>query len=872
MVPGRRKWRPCCLRPLQDDLASRARPNRHRHAGQGCCRRAHWRVPERRPARASYADSRGALRRHEPRGAAAQEDPRGREGSRVRPALRLLPLPPSRCDPRLPGRGVSYRIGALRRERQRSRPPGGHTRSAGCRGGEVMPEGSPASRLDGSLQLLAATETLAGHLPPALKPLARVAYNYAWSWTREWPRLFRSIDPERWQRAGENPIRLAQEVSPRRMEELARDADFVSRIDRLAGDLERYLAEPMRPSQVPADRPVAFMCAEFGVHATLPTYAGGLGVLAGDLLKEASDQRLPLLGLGILYSQGSFHQRLDENGLQHEFWLETDAERLPAVLVRDLAGSRLTVEVPLRNRKVLAQVWRVDVGRVPLFLLDTNLAANSPADRLIGARLYVGDRETRLAQYALLGMGGVRALRAMGLAPSFIHLNEGHAAFAQLETVAGLVASGCSFEEAAGRARAVGVFTTHTPVAAGNDAFSADQMRATLDEVHLRLGLDWEQFLRLGRCHPDDPYEPFGMTPFALRMTGRANGVSRRHGEVSRRVWHDIWPGVAVEDVPIEHVTNGVHVPTWMASSVRNLLDEYMGRGWENNVSESHAWRCVQDIPDEVIWGLRNRLRTEFVAYVRERSVHDRLGRGQPIAYAEAAARVWDERVLTVGFARRIATYKRLYLISALPERALNLIRDPRPIQLAIAGKAHPQDEEAKRTVQQLFTMDAMPGVSGRVVFLEEHDMAMAARLVQGCDLWVNLPRPPLEASGTSGMKSALNGGLQLSVLDGWWAEAYDGTNGWAIPAREGLDAATEDARDASALLDILEQEVLPLFYDRGQDGIPHGWVQRIKSSMISIGPRFNTARMLNEYLARAPARPDPAERQQADAESTIRE
>lgn len=717
---------------------------------------------------------------------------------------------------------------------------------------ENSPQPAALGRIfDGSREMLAAVETLAAHIPPELRPLARLAYNYWWSWAPGGEQLFRSIDPHRWTRAGENPVRLLQEVSPARFIALAADSAFLARLRDLEARLDAELARPSAATS-PLPGPVAFMCAEFGVHATLPVYAGGLGVLAGDVLKECSGLALPLLGIGILYSQGSFHQRLDAAGWQHEYWLETDAERTPAVVVGDANGLPLVVTVPIRGREVAAQVWRVDIGRIPLFLLDTNLPQNSPADRFIGARLYVGDSETRLAQYALLGIGGVRALKAMGLRHALIHLNEGHAALAILELIRDEMAAGNGLEASSEAARRHVIFTTHTPVAAGNDTFSADEMQSVLDDIHAEFGLGWQQFLDLGRVHPGDQYERFGMTPFALRMSCSANGVSARHGETSRRMWHDLWPGRAPEGVPISHITNGVHLPTWMAPPMRELLDRWLGPGWERRAAEPGVWAGINAIPDAELWAVRNVLRKALIDEVRDLSVTDRLGRGGSRAYAESAAELWRDDVITVGFARRIATYKRLYLLTASPERALRILGDPDPMQMIIAGKAHPQDEEAKRTITQLFAMDNLPGIAGRVVFLGEHDIALASRLVRGCDLWINLPRPPLEASGTSGMKSALNGGLQLSVLDGWWAEGYDGANGWAIPAVEGLDAATQDARDAAAVHDLLEFEILPLFYDRGEDGIPHGWVQRIKRSMTTICPRFNTTRMMRQYMERA--------------------
>jgi starch phosphorylase len=712
---------------------------------------------------------------------------------------------------------------------------------------------------DGSKDVAAAAEALALRLPERLAPLARLAYNYWWSWKPEGVGLFRSLDPHRWERSRENPVRLLQEVSAPNLQRAAGDPSFGARAGSLVDALAADLARPATTGVAGDGRPRAFLCAEFGIHGSLPIYAGGLGVLAGDFLKEASDRALPVIGVGLLYSQGSFHQRLDASGWQHEYWLDADPERLPMARVTDESGRTLTVRVPIRGREVLVQIWRVDIGRTPLFLLDSNRTENLPVDRWITARLYPGDRETRLAQYALLGIGSIRALRALGIRPALVHLNEGHAAFAALEMIGEAMAGGLTLAAAIEAARPRIVFTTHTPVAAGNDWFPPEAVRQAVDGIPDQFGIPFDEFLRLGRTRPEDGSEWFGMTPFALRTSGRANGVSRRHGEVARGMWRALWPDRLAADVPIGHVTNGVHLPSWVAPAMQSLLDRHLRPGWRDAAADPSTWAGVDNIPDEELWAVRNELRAALVAYVRERSALDRLGREESTDYAEAAARQWHPDVLTLGFARRIATYKRLSLFSVDPQRGLRVLLGPHPSQFVIAGKAHPRDEEAKRSVQRIFELNELPGVGGRVVFLEDHDLAMAARLVQGCDLWLNLPRPPLEASGTSGMKSALNGGLQLSVLDGWWAEAYDGANGWALPAEEGLSPQEQDARDAAHLMELLEREVLPLFYDRDANGIPRGWLRRVKRSLVTLAPRFTATRMLDDYsrmtIIRYPAR-----------------
>jgi len=705
--------------------------------------------------------------------------------------------------------------------------------------------------MPGSRDVEHAVTILAGHLPSPLHGLATLAYNYWWSWALNGPALFAAIDEDRWARCGQNPVRLLQEVAPARLAAVAADTAFVERVEALSNELRAYLERPA-DGLLDAGRPVLFMCAEFGIHPTLPIYAGGLGALAGDLLKEASDRARPVVGLGLLYSQGSFHQRLDADGWQHEYWVETDAARVPAVEVRDDAGQPLRLTMPIRSRQVTFAVWRVNVGRIPLYLLDTNLPQNVPLDRWITSRLYIGDRETRLCQYALLGMGGLRAVRAMGINPGIIHLNEGHAALASFDLIGDGMRRGLDFTAAVERARARTVFTTHTPVGAGHDTYSIDQLQAVAGQALAENRLAGEPWEALGRAHPDDAGSAFAITAFALRMSAATNAVSRRHGDVARRMWNDVWPGRAPADVPISHVTNGVHLPTWMAPAMQALFDRYFPPGWRDHAGDPATWAAVERIPDAELWAVREALRADLVTFVRERSAQDRLARGREAAYAEAAEQSWDSRRLTIGFARRIATYKRLYLLTLDAGRGVALLSGERALQLAIAGKAHPQDTDAKRTIAGLFALDDLPGVGGHVAFLEDYDLAMAARLVQGCDLWVNLPKPPLEASGTSGMKSTLNGGLQLSVLDGWWDEAFDGVNGWAIASDPALDDATRDARDSTRLYDLLEQSVLPLFYDRDESGVPRGWVRLMKNALVSLGPLVNAGRMLDQYVARA--------------------
>ncbi|HEY3775951.1 MAG TPA: alpha-glucan family phosphorylase [Solirubrobacteraceae bacterium] len=723
------------------------------------------------------------------------------------------------------------------------------------------------SPTDGSRDVAFATEDLAVRLPESLAPLARLAFNYRWSWLPGAPELFEALDPERFALCGQNPVRMLQELPGRRLAVLAQDETLLQRAHELEAAMRAELDRPVEPRWTPPQAPIAFLCAEYGVHVSLPVYSGGLGALAGDLLKEASDRGLPLVAVGLMYRKGYFRQRIDASGWQHEYWVETDPERLPAALVTAADGSPLTVTVPIGAGIVTARIWRVDVGRVPLYLLDSDCPENDPLQRWITGRLYDGDPQTRLAQYALLGVGGIRALRAMGHEPAIIHLNEGHAALAPLElgrAVEG--AAPASLDQLVERARARTVFTTHTPVPAGNDTYGRGEIEEALGSFAAEIGATPGELLALGHnaprgdhdpTHPDEG-APFGVTQAALRLSRGAGAVSRRHGEVAREMWRDpMWPGRDVAEVPIGHVTNGVHVPTWLGEPMRELFDAHLGAYWLQRQDDPGVWIPIGSIPDGDLWGARGRQRAELVEFIRARSVSDRLGRGDLRGYVDAAARTFDPAALTIGFARRVATYKRLDLLTRDPDWTLALLDGEHPVQVVLAGKAHPRDEEAKRALQSLFGMKAARVIGERVVFLDDYDLSSAARLVRGCDVWLNVPRPPLEASGTSGMKSVFNGGLQLSVLDGWWAEAYapageDGgaANGWAIPGEVDSDHYAQDERHAAALHHLLEREVVPSFYERDESGLPVRWLQMVRASLRTLGPMFSATRMLGEYVS----------------------
>jgi starch phosphorylase len=701
----------------------------------------------------------------------------------------------------------------------------------------------------GAAEVAAAVDTLAARLPHELAPLAAVAYNYLWSWLPGGRDVFEGVDENRFALCGRNPVRLLYETPVARLQKLAADPEFLARMRAIADAMAAELDRPAGDAPW-GTAPAAFFCAEYAVHQSLPVYSGGLGVLAGDILKAASDLALPLIAVGLMYRQGYFRQRIDAGGYQHEYWVDSEPALLPAALVCGPDGQPRTVTVALAGHDAVCQIWRVSVGRVPLLLLDTNRPENTPTARFITSRLYVGDPDIRLEQYAVLGIGGMRALRDLGVDPAVIHLNEGHAAFAALE-LAGQIrdATAVSAEQAFADARSRVVFTTHTPVAAGNDTYPAGQVETVLADAAARLAVSPSVLIAQGRTHPQDAAEPFGVTQFALRLSRTANGVAARHGEVARDTWKDLWPGRTVDEVPITAVTNGVHTATWLGGPLHAVLDRHLPTGWLDRCEDPAAWEAVAHIPGEEIWTARSRQRAALVTLAADRSVMERLGRGEARDYVHAAADTLSPDVLTIGFARRLTSYKRLHLLLREPERMAALLSNAhRPVQVLIAGKAHPKDEDGKQLVAQLFTLRHLSNVAGRVVFLDDYDLNLAAALVRGCDVWLNLPRPPLEASGTSGMKSALNGGLQLSVLDGWWPEVYDTTNGWAISGEVTADEDDQDARHAAELYRLLSEDVIPTFYDRDPAGLPQQWLGMIRRSIATCGPMFSARRMVSDY------------------------
>ena len=703
----------------------------------------------------------------------------------------------------------------------------------------------------GAADLASRIEVLAERLSPSLQPLAAVAYNYRWSWAADGPAVFRDINAHRWALAGANPVRFLSDLWPSTQEAVEGNPQLRERIDALVAEISHDLARPPR-TRPGVDGPVAFFCAEFGFHVSMPIYSGGLGVLAGDILKEASDQALQMIGIGLFYRRGYFRQRLDLAGRQQEYWVVNDPKSLPMARVSAPDGKPLQLSVAVGGRPVAFEVWRVDIGRIPLLLLDTEIPENDPVTRWTTARLYEGNRAVRLSQYGLLGIGGARVLDALGIEPGVVHLNEGHPALAPLELASQRLEQGASFVDALAWVRERTVFTTHTPVPAGNETYAPSEFLGAFGDLAYRLGIDDHEFLGLCRIDPDDAEEPPGMTPLAIRMSHRRNGVSRLHGAVARAMWQPMFPGSDIASVPISHVTNGAHLASFVGAPMRALLTRRLGKAWLERPADPSVWEAVREIPNEELWAARCEARAQLVRYVRARSQVERLQRGEQIDYVTAIESGLNLEALTIGFARRFATYKRVYLLTRDPQRASRIISGTPPVQLLVAGKAHPNDEAGKDVLQRLYDFKRTePAIADRVVIVEDYDLDVAAHLVSGCDVWVNLPRRPMEASGTSGMKATFNGVLQLSILDGWWDEAYDGENGWAITGEEDRDPELGDAHDAQRFYELLEYEVIPLFYERDAEGIPQRWCDLIKRALVTCAPAFSATRMIDEYVER---------------------
>ena len=695
-------------------------------------------------------------------------------------------------------------------------------------------------------------------LPGSLGALNEISLNFYWSWIPEGSELFREIDPAHWEKCEQNPrlfLRTAREL---RLLQKSTDTTYIERLLRFKGRMDAYLAEPPVPSGiVTAEHPAAYFCAEYGVHNSLPTYSGGLGILAGDHLKSASDLNVPLVAVGLLYRYGYFRQKIGHDGWQEEDYLDVFDSELALTPVRDPDGDRVTVGVQIRGREVFVQAWLARVGRISLYLLDTNVDGNTDVDRLITGHLYGGSSETRIVQEKVLGIAGVRFLRKLNVSPPVFHLNEGHSAFLTLELIREYLDSNpeVSFESARSIVRKQCVFTTHTPVAAGNDIFSTADLKNCFDSRFVSdLKLTEDEFFALGRIDPDNSSEAFGMTPLAIRMCRSANGVSLKHGEVSRDLWAGMFPALSSSnEVPITHVTNGVHAPTWVAPLFQELYRGSIGEDWDREVTDPNAWAAaIQQLSDPDVWSAHQMLKRILIAYLRQRTQRKDTGDLQTIHEHQNTQKLFSQDVLTIGFARRVAAYKRWNLMLSDLDRLLRLVDDPhRPVQFVFAGKAHPQDRTAKQILQQLMSINHDSNWQNRAVFVEDYDQEVARYLVHGVDVWMNVPRRPLEASGTSGMKAAMNGALNFSVLDGWWLEGYDETNGFAIGEREVGSDEEMDRADAESLYSVLENQLIPAYYERNEQNIPSKWVAMMKRSLATLTPQFSSDRMVLEYLYR---------------------
>jgi starch phosphorylase len=697
-------------------------------------------------------------------------------------------------------------------------------------------------------------------LPKALDGLHPLALNLRWAWEHDTVELFRRLDRTLWEKVGHNPVQLLGNISQDRLREVVEDDAFLSQLERAQRSNYAYMKSAstwykrVHAHTLPSTTQVAYFSMEFGITECLPIYSGGLGVLAGDHLKSSSDLGIPLVGVGLLYQMGYFRQYLSADGWQQERYPENDFYNMPIQPAKTADGADVVISVDMPGRTVYARVWVAQVGRVPLYLLDTNIGQNGLDDQNITDTLYGGDMEMRLKQEIVLGIGGLRALAALGIRPTICHMNEGHSAFLALERVRLIMQEHqVDFAVAQELAASGNVFTTHTPVPAGFDVFPADMLGRYFGDFIRQIGISFEDFIGLGRVHPGDNAEQFNMAMLALHNAHAVNGVSRLHGRVTRRMVQSVYSGFPEDEVPVSYVTNGIHARSFTSPEMASLLDRYVGGRWSQDPTPTDVWERVNDIPDEELWRVRETRRESLISYARQRLWTQFEHRGMSDYEIRETRNMLNPNVLTLGFARRFATYKRATLLFSDPERLIKILTDPhRPVQLLFAGKAHPRDDGGKELIRQILQFARRPEVRSKIVFLEDYDLDLARHLVQGVDIWLNTPRRPMEASGTSGMKVLANGGINVSVPDGWWAEGYGPQVGWSIGHGEEYDDPDyQDRQEAAALYDILEKEVVPLFYDRNTDGVPRAWVARIKNSMRLLCPRFNTNRMVAEYAER---------------------
>jgi glycogen phosphorylase len=692
-------------------------------------------------------------------------------------------------------------------------------------------------------------------LPEPIKRLQDLAYNLWWVWHPAAQELFSSIDSLLWKQVNQNPVEFLRSVRQNQLNSAASSESYIERYDRVMGEFDAYMAPDAntwfrRRHSDKTELTIAYFSAEFGMHEALPIYSGGLGILSGDHCKEASDLGLPFVGVGFLYPQGYFTQRITSSGDQEAIYEKIDFSEVPAQAALDPDGRPVVINVDLPGRTVYAKVWKIQVGRIPLYLMDTDVENNAPQDRELSARLYGGDHEMRISQEVVLGIGGVRALRALGYQPTVWHMNEGHSAFLNLERIRELVQSqGMSFDEAVEFVRAGSVFTTHTPVAAGHDAFNFEMMEKFFWQYWGQLGIDRHQFLNLA-SHDQGWGTQFSMTVLAFHLSAYHNGVSELHGHVSRRMWADLWPGTPVEQTPIGHITNGVHTGTWLVPELRDLYSRYLQEDWLEEIDDTETWKSVESLPDAELWTVHVDRKRKLLDFVRERAHQQYLRHGEGPRRLAQAAHLLDPDALTLGFARRFATYKRATLLFRDLDRLKRIVNNPdRPVQIVFSGKAHPSDEPGKALIRQIYEFSQEPDLMGKIVFVENYDMNVARYLISGVDVWLNNPRRPYEASGTSGQKAALSGIPNFSILDGWWQEGYDGHNGWAIgEEREYKDQDTQDEADALSLYSILEDEIVPIYYARDDDGVPHSWIERMKAAIVSCAPLYSMKRMVKDY------------------------
>lgn len=687
--------------------------------------------------------------------------------------------------------------------------------------------------------------------------LMAIANNLWWSWKPEVQSLFRDLDAVRWRQLDHNPIALLKEMTPEQVAERASDMAMYTRINQAHRRLHNYLTKTeqtwgARNAGVLGAKPVAYFSAEFGIHESVPIYSGGLGVLSGDHIKSASGLGVPLVAIGLFYDQGYFKQHLDGDGYQQEEYLDTNVETQPMQPALGADGEQIKVSIDTRNGALNAQVWLMHVGRVKLYLLDCDVPENSPQDRELTSRLYGGDTRTRIRQELVIGIGGVKALRALGITPGVYHLNEGHSGFAPLEVIHERMSDdGLSFDEALREVAKHTCFTTHTPVPAGHDRFDAGLIEEHLGPTRDKLGISHDQLMGLGRVEPQNGEESFCMTVIGLKLSRRANAVSSLHGHVSRSMWANLWPWRVEEEVPIGHITNGVHVSSWLAQPMRQMYDRFLGVDWQEQLSSGETWHGIYNVEPGELWETHHALKSRCLDFIRRRLSRQSRRRSEDEAHVDAALHSLDPSALTIGFARRFATYKRADLFMSRIDELAEMINDAdRPVQFVFAGKAHPADLPGKKLIQKIANLRNDPRFSGRVVFVEDYDMNVTRHMIQGVDVWLNNPRRPLEASGTSGMKVVLNGGLNCSILDGWWAEAYNGKNGFAIGnGTQHVDHDITDQRDADNLHEVLRDEVIPCFYDRDADGLPHRWIERMVDSIATLAGQFSAQRMVQDYV-----------------------